>query len=118
MIRKSSVAFAVLALALSAVLVAQNLSRLKLINNGTATGTLQQWGGGTGIFMVSGTFNGATIKLQFLGPDSTTLIDAGTGTTFTGPNGGIFTLPPGLIQATVIGGPPSAIYATAQPMSY
>ena len=71
------------------------------------------WPGGQGLFAVAGTFNGATIKLQYILPDGVTLVDAGAATTFTAAGGGLFTLPPGPIQATVTGGPPAGVFAAA-----
>lgn len=84
-----------------------------LLTAAAATGSAINWPGGIGIFEVAGTFGGATISLQFLGPDGTTWITAGTGTTFTAANGGIFYLPPGPIRATVTGGAGVSVTATA-----
>jgi hypothetical protein len=83
-----------------------------LITNGTATSALKQIAGGIYMFAAVGTFNGATINLQFLAPDGTTLLTAGTATTLTAAGGGIAYLAPGQVQATVTGGPPSGIYAS------
>jgi hypothetical protein len=85
---------------------------LQLLNNATATGSKLYWPGGRGVFMASGTFSGSTVKLQFQAPDGT-LVDVGSFTTLTAAGGGVFDLPPGLIIATVTGGPPSGMYATA-----
>lgn len=82
-----------------------------LINNAAASSPKIAWPGGMGVFSVVGTFNGATVKLQFVGPDGITLIDAGTATTLTAAGAGVFYLPPCPIQATVSGGPPTGIYA-------
>jgi len=71
------------------------------------------WPGGIGVFAVVGTFGGATISLQFIGPDGLTLIDAGTATTLTAAGAGVFYLPPGPIVATITGGAADAIYASA-----
>lgn len=84
-----------------------------LLSNASATGAAQDWAGGRGLFSVVGTFSGATIKLQFLGPDLTTYIDAGTDTTLTAAGGGIFDLPPGRIRCSITGSP-SAVYAKAE----
>lgn len=86
---------------------------IALIANGTASGNAQAWPGGEGVMSVAGTFNGATVKLQFLGADGTTWLDAGTGATFTAAGAGVFYLPPGQIKAVVSSGPPSGIYASA-----
>lgn len=88
-------------------------SRLDLITNGNATGSDYTWPGGRGMFTVAGTFGGATVKLQFLGPDGSTYIDAGAYTTLTAAGGGNFDLPQGKVRAAVSGGSPSGIYAIA-----
>lgn len=83
-------------------------------SSGPSGTTSTSWPGGQGIFSaVSSNWNGATISLQFLGPDGATLVTAGTGTTFTANNAGIFYLPPCQIVATVTGSP-TAAYATAE----
>lgn len=84
-----------------------------LLSNAAATGASSYWRGGRGMFAAAGTFNGATVKLQFLGPDGSTWIDAGTNTTLTAAGGGIFDIPPSQIRGAVSGGPPSGMYATA-----
>lgn len=86
--------------------------KLELISNGTATGDAMQWPGGEGTFSVVGTFNGATIKLQYLGPDGSTWMDAGVDATLTAAGGCNFQLASGLIRASVTG-TPTGIYATA-----
>jgi len=83
-----------------------------LITNGAASSNKVAWQGGMGVMTVVGTFSGATIKLQFVGPDGSTLVDAGAGTTFTAAGAGVFYLPPCPIQVTITGGPPSGIYAS------
>lgn len=87
--------------------------KLELITNGTATGSAVHWPGGEGTFSVVGTFSGATIKLQYLGPDGSTWMDAGADATLTAAGGCNFTLASGSIRASVSGGPPSGVYATA-----
>jgi hypothetical protein len=80
---------------------------------GTATGPLIDCPGGRCVFAVAGTFNGATIKLQMLGPDGATLLDvSATQTNLTAPGAGVVDLPPCQVQATVVGGPPSGIFAS------
>jgi hypothetical protein len=91
---------------------------LQLIYNGSATGTAMMWRGGIGTFTVVGTFGGATVKLQFLGPDDTTWVDVGADATYTA-NGTInVTLASGMVRANVAGGTPSNIYATLEPITY
>ena len=83
-----------------------------LLENATATGAYAQWGGGEGVFMAAGTFSGATVALQYLGPDATTPFNVGTDTTLTAAGGGVFILPPGRIRALVTGSP-TGMYAAA-----
>jgi len=85
---------------------------VRLLSNAAASSTLQPWPGGLAVFSVSGTFGGATVKLQLLGPDGATLLDAGAATTLIAPGMGLAYLPPGQVQATVVGGPPSGISAS------
>ena len=84
-----------------------------LLSNASATGSGTTWGGGRGVFSVAATFSGATVKLQYLGPDGTTWLDAAAATTLTANGLGVFELPPGQIRAFISGGPPSAVYANA-----
>lgn len=86
----------------------------QLLSNASATGNPVQWGGGVGVFTAAGTFAGATVTLQYLGPDGSTYVAMGTDTTLTAAGGGSFIYPPGLIRAAISGGPPSGIYAQAE----
>jgi hypothetical protein len=88
-------------------------SRVDLLSNASATGSDVTWPGGRGSFIVAGTFGGATVKLQLLGPDGSTYIDAGSYTTLTAAGIGNFDLPQGKIRANVSGGSPSGLYAVA-----
>lgn len=83
-----------------------------LLTNATATSAAATWPGGMGLFAAEGTFSGATVKLQWLGPTGL-WYDAGANTTLTAGGGGVFYLPAGQIRASVSGGPPSAMYASA-----
>jgi hypothetical protein len=85
---------------------------INLISNGSTSSGQFDWPGGQGFFTVVATFGGATVKLQYLGPDGATLVDV-SGASFTAAGGATFSLPPCKIQATVSGGTPSAIYASA-----
>lgn len=58
------------------------------------------WAGGIGEFAVDGTWNGATVTLEFALPDGT-LLPAGANTTFTANGAGVFYLPACFIQAVV-----------------
>jgi hypothetical protein len=85
-----------------------------LLTNASVTGPQVNWPGGIGVFAVVGTWNGATVTLQFLGPDGTTLMTAGTGTTFTANGAGVFYLPKATIKATITGaGGSTSLTATA-----
>lgn len=85
-----------------------------LLENASSTGSWAVWGGGVGVFTVVGTFSGATVSLQFLGPDNSTAVAMGTDTTLTAAGGGGFVFPPGRIRAAISGGPPSGIYAQVE----
>jgi hypothetical protein len=84
----------------------------QLLTNASATGSAVQWGGGQGLFSAAGTFSGATVKLQYLGPDGSTYLDVGPDVTLTAAGMGLFCLPPGMIRASVTGSP-SGMYANA-----
>lgn len=86
----------------------------QLLSNASATGSWAQWDGGVGVFSIVGTFGGATVTLQFLGPDGSTAVTVGSDTTLTAAGGGGFILPPARIRASVAGGPPSGLYAQAE----
>ena len=85
-----------------------------LLTNASATGSAVQWGGGWGVFEVAGTFSGATVTLQRLGPDGTTWYAVGSSTTLTSAGGAAFLMPPGQIRALVASGTPSGLFATAE----
>jgi len=87
--------------------------RVDLLSNASATGSDLTWPGGRGTFLVAGTFGGSVVKLQVLGPDGSTYIDAGAYTTLTAAGAGNFDLPQGKIRAAVVGGSPSGLYAVA-----
>lgn len=82
-----------------------------LLSNASATGSAVQWGGGRGVFSLAGTVSGATITLQYLGPDATTWLTGATALTAAGLVA--FELPPGRIRALVAAGTPSGLYANA-----
>jgi hypothetical protein len=85
-----------------------------LASNASATGAAATWPGGPGTFTAAATFSGGTVKLQYLGPDGSTWIDAGTDTTLTAAGGGIFELPPGQqIRCNIATA--TAVYASAAP---
>lgn len=95
---------------------------VSLLSNGSATSAAKQWPGGDGVVDVVGTFGGATITLQYRGPDASTWLDLKTMDPSTGAqttvsltaNGSIgFSLPPNEIRLVVTGGTPSALHAAA-----
>lgn len=78
---------------------------------GTASGALVDCPGGRMVVTVVATFGGATIKLQMLGPDGSTLLDVSPSqTNFTANGNGVVDLPPCQIQGTVVGGAPSGVF--------
>lgn len=86
---------------------------MDLLSNASATGSQAIWPGGEGYFESAGTYSGATITLQRLGPDGSTWFAVSAATTHTAADGGAFSLPPGPIRAAVSGGTPSGLYAVA-----
>lgn len=87
-------------------------ANLALLSNASATGSALQWPGGRGVFSASATWGGGTVKLQYLGPDGTTWIDAGSDTTLTANGGGVFELPACQVRANVATA--TAVYAFAR----
>lgn len=90
-----------------------------LASNASATGSAMTWPGGPGTFTATATFGGGTVKLQFLGPDNSTWVDADAGQTttpctLTANGGGDFELPPGQ-QIRVNIATATAVYASAAP---
>jgi len=82
-----------------------------------SSGPQINWAGGMGIFAAVGTWGGATASLQFVGPDGSTLISAGTATNLTSNGAGVFYLPRCKIQATVTNaGQTTSIAASAYPI--
>jgi len=82
-----------------------------LLENAAATGPARTWNGGRGQFKTVGTFGGATVTLQILGPDGTTWLSLGEEAAFTAPGVVNFDCPPGQLRAQVSGGSPSGLYA-------
>ncbi len=87
-------------------------AQLTLLSNASATGSAVRWPGGRGEFSAVATWGGGTVKLQYLGPDAATWVDAGTETTLTANGGGVFELGPGSIRANVATA--TAVYAVAK----
>lgn len=110
---KRKLLFPVALLLVAASALAQTSSVFSLLSNASTTGPAVGWPGGVGVFSASGTWGGGTVTLEFLGPDGTTYLAAGTQTTLTSNGAGVFYLPHTMIKALVSGGAPSALYATA-----
>jgi hypothetical protein len=89
-----------------------------LLNNIAVTGAAANWKGGRGVFTLAGTVGGATITLQYLGPDGATWLTAAAATTLAAVGVGSFELPPGQIRAAVAGGAPANLYAQAERIPY
>ena len=90
------------------------MASLNLLSNASATGESLLWLGGRGRLSGAGTFGGATVKLQVLGPDSTTWLDvdfAGISGSFTAPGQCIVSLDQCHVRMAVVGGTPSGLYA-------
>lgn len=87
--------------------------KLELLVNVAATGTTKVAQiGGRYIFMVVGTFSGATVQLQLLGPDGATWVSLASGA-LTAAGAVAVDVPQGAnVRATVASGSPSALYAS------
>lgn len=78
--------------------------RNPILSAANASSGLVDWQGGEGLFTVEGTFGGATVSLQYLGPDGVTMIAVGASTTVTAAASVLFTLPRAAIQVAITGG--------------
>lgn len=92
---------------------------INLLSNEAATGAQVLIGvGGVYQFTAAGTFGGATLTLQILGPDGTTWFAAGTDATLTAAGGCIVELGnDSIVRAAVTGGSPSALFARLRGVS-
>lgn len=86
---------------------------ITLLRNATSSGSLVDWPGGVAQFIaVCAGWNLATVALQQLGADGSSLVDVGSATTLTANGNGVAYLPPCQVQATIRGAVPSAgVYA-------
>jgi hypothetical protein len=83
-----------------------------LLSNASATGGSASIGRpGRYVVSVAGTFGGATVALQMLGPDGSTWLGLGTDATFTAAGVAALQLPTGVYRMAVTGGAPSGLYA-------
>ena len=80
-----------------------------VLNNANTTGAAVIWTGGKFLLAVAGNVSGATLQLQYLGPDNVTWLPVGTAVTAIGTQ--VLELPPGSVRMTVTGGTPSGLYA-------
>lgn len=90
------------------------MAKIKLLDNASATGSAKNWPGGRGHFKAVGTFGGATLTLQELGPDDTTWIAVGPDVTLTAAGNGNFEITGSQVRVAVSGGSPSALYASVE----
>lgn len=86
---------------------------INLLVNESATGSQVAIGlGGVYQFTAAGTFGGATVALQYLGPDGVTWINAGVEATLTAAGGCIVELGNDTIaRVAVSGGSPSGLFS-------
>ena len=89
--------------------MAQNIV---LLDNAAATGSAKTWSGGRGQFKALGSFGGATVTLQILGPDGATWLSLGSDAALTAAGVANFDAPSGQLRAAVNGGSPSGLYAS------
>ena len=81
-----------------------NNAHILMLNAAAVSSPKYVWSGGQGLFVCVGTWGGATVTLQNVGPDGVTLVTVGAYTTFTANGEGSFFMYDGaLIQATVTG---------------
>ncbi|MGH8220892.1 MAG: hypothetical protein ACREUT_20345 [Steroidobacteraceae bacterium] len=85
--------------------------RVQLLKDAAATGNGLDWPGGRALFSVLGTFGGATVTLQYLGPDDVTWVEVATAAALTAAGNVLVDVPAGLVRAAVTSGPPSGLYA-------
>lgn len=77
-----------------------NLNTQIMVNSAVSSVPIM-WPGGVGSFDCVGTWNGATVTLQLVGSDGTTLENAGAAATLTANGNANFWWRRGLMQATV-----------------
>lgn len=83
-----------------------------LLNNVAVTGPATVVSGGTFSWAVSGTFGGATVKLQLLGPDGTTYIDIPSASMTAAGVMSVDIAGGATVKAVITGGAPSAMFST------
>lgn len=87
-----------------------------VMRNSASSSTAVNWPGGIGVFSAVGTWNGATLTLEFIGPDGATLLVAGDATTLSANGAGVFYLPECQVRAVVsnVGGSTSLTASIAR----
>lgn len=86
-----------------------SVTHVTLLNNVAATGEQKQFAGGKAQVCVIGTFGGASLQLQMMGPNGSTWVAVGSAITAAGV--ATHDLPNGNYRMTVTGGTPSGLYA-------
>lgn len=85
-----------------------------LLDNASATGSWVRWPGGAGVFKAIGSFDGATLSLEYKAPDRSTARAVSPYTTLTAAGEIGFILDACDIRVSVTGGTsPAGLYATA-----
>lgn len=92
---------------------------MQLLNGGAVTGQQMAWPAGDALFSVCGTFAGAAIALQVLGPDGKTYITLGS---YSGAAAAVFRLPACSVRAAVTpatgrGAAAPALFASLLPLA-
>lgn len=83
-----------------------------LLYNTNATGGGVSLPAGRYSFALVGTFGGATVTLQMLGPDGVTWLPVGSATALTAAGRELVEIPSGTYRALVASGAPSGLYAS------
>lgn len=84
-----------------------------LLSNASATGTaVTGVVGGSYIWSVAGTFGGATVKLQALGPDGSTYLDVPSASLTSAGQLGVAVGANATLKVVVTGGSPSGLYSS------
>jgi hypothetical protein len=110
------VLLALLALCAVSTASATHEDTLKLVSNGGTTSLQLRWEGGVGVFSCVGTFNAATVALQYRGPDDSTFLpvvsSAGTAASLTAAGSATFYLHRTIVQVAITGGTPAGLYCS------
>lgn len=85
-----------------------------LIQNAAVTGPAIRVDNGRYVFVVDGTFGGATVTLTMKSPDGTSFISVGADAALTAEGAVLVDLPTCEVRALVAGGSPANLYADLQ----